>query len=499
MHGNSLLPANGVRKAPPPSRAAGEAVLLALAAARAPLVQLAARADGQPGALILGDSLRIDSLPDHRLAVFTRDPRGHWRRTTRNDDLELLDPGALIERAVQRAIEVCVAAADGDRWSPVDRRYLTQRLHADLYPAAHATGTARSVRLALCRGIANRTLLRSACLIFGRGATIADFNDIVLAGAGSLNRITRETPNLAPLLVATVQRHAREGAAPVDHGALGALRRELAARPPPARLARRDWKWLARQPNSMVRRLLKADPDGQDRDAATLAIRLFCATGVRRPNPAIVALADRGQALERALGAIAADASDARLTDLARLLRLALLEAARRAGAGQSLRFLRDDTAYLIDWWIDQSGTGAPLVPVNATYASLIRRQQRWHQLIILQFPEFLQQWQSALAAHENAGLRAVPLTDSLMLAREGIDMRHCVASYARDCGAGQSRVFALELAANGERATVELRRRAGTWFAGQLKGVCNADVTLEMRSAAERLAARYMRAERTA
>ena len=499
MHGKFLPRTNAAAKTPRPSRAAGEAVLLALAATRAPFVQLAARANGQAGALILGDALRIDSLPDHRLAVSTRDTRGHWRRGARNDDLELLDPGALIERALQRAIEACAATVDGDGFSPVDRRYLTQRLRADLYPAAHGASTARTVRLALCRRIANRAVLRSACLIFGRNVTLADFNDIVLAGATPITRITCESPNLAPLLVATVRRHARKGAGLADLGALGALRRDLAVRPPPARLARRDWKWLAHQPNSLLRRLLKGDPHGDGSDAAALAIRLFCATGVRRPHPVIVGLADRGQALERALGSIASDASGVRLADLARLVRLALAEAARRAGTGQSLRFLRDDTAYLIDWWIDQSGAGAPLVPANATYASLIRRQQRWHQLIILRFPEFLQQWQSALAAHESAGLRAVPLTDSLMLAREGIDMRHCVASYARDCAAGQTRIFALELAASGERATLELRRRAGTWFAGQLKGVCNGDVTLEMRNAADRLAARYMRADRAA
>ncbi len=499
MHGKYLVQASLVARAPQPSRAAGEAVLLALAAVRAPFVQLAARADGRSDSLILGDAMRIDTLPDHRLAVFTRDARGHWRRTTRNDDLELLDPGALIERALQRAIEVCVAAVDGTGLSPVDRRYLIQRLRADLYPGAHGASTARTVRLALCRGIANRPLLRSACLVFGRNATIADFNDIVLAGAGPLNRIMHETPGLAPLLVATVRRHARKGAAYVDYGALGALRRDWAARPPPARLARRDWKWLAHQPNSMVRRLLNTDPHGHGGAAATLAIRLFSAAGARRPNPVIVGLSDRGQALERALGTIATDTGDARLCDLARLLRLALTEAARRARTGQSLRFLRDDTAYLIDWWIDQSGTGAPLVPLSATYTSLIRRQQRWHQLIILQCPEFLQQWQSALPNHDHAGTRVVPLTDSLMLAREGIDMRHCVASYARDCAGGQTRIFALELAASGERATLELRRRAGTWFAGQLKGICNADVTLEMRSAAERLAARYMRADRGA
>jgi len=178
-----------------------------------------------------------------------------------------------------------------------------------------------------------------------------------------------------------------------------------------------------------------------------------------------------------------------------RLTRLAIDEWQRRAAAGATTRHLRDDMAYLIDWWSAEGAAGA-LIPPNATYASLIRRQQRWHQLVILEFPEFLQQWKSAVPAHESAGVRAVPLTDSLMLAREGTDMRHCVASYARDCAAGHTRIFALENLADGERATLELRRRVSLWFPGQIKGPCNGEVSIAMRIAAERIAARYTRAE---
>ena len=75
------------------------------------------------------------------------------------------------------------------------------------------------------------------------------------------------------------------------------------------------------------------------------------------------------------------------------------------------------------------------------------------------------------------------------MLAREGMDMRHCMANCARDCAGGHTRIFALEPSASGQRATLELRCRAATWFAGRLKGPCNADVSVEMRVAAERLA----------
>jgi hypothetical protein len=111
---------------------------------------------------------------------------------------------------------------------------------------------------------------------------------------------------------------------------------------------------------------------------------------------------------------------------------------------------------------------------------------------MILRSPEYMQMWPSALPAYESAGLRVVPLTDSLMLAREGMEMRHCVASYSRDCVRGDTRIFALEDVDTGERATLELRRRSWVWFAGQIKGACNADVSSRLRVAAERLASRY-------
>ena len=496
MRGTSSGGAGTAGKSQRPSAAAGAAVLFAVAAARAPFLLIEGRTGGRKRALVLGDCVRIESLVDSRLAVQVRDPYGCWRRSTDCDGMTLLDPTTLTEYALMRAVEThLVTAGCGPDFSSIDRRYAHRRLRADLYPAALSAGSLRTVRIALCREIADRAVLRAACLVFGRATSIADFNDVVLAGADRLMRITRETPNLAPLLGPAVRRFACKGSGPLSAGIVGTVRGELMARPAPAGLAARDWKWLSHQPNSMVRRLQKPDTHDGLPHANLPAIRLFAATGVMRPNPLIAGLVDAGMALERALGGIADDPVDSRGAALARLVRLALLEAQRREAAGQSLRFMRDDVAYLITWWVDQAITAPVSIPRNATFASLIRRQQRWHQLIILRHPEFLQQWKSALAAHETSGLRALPLTDSLMLAREGMDMRHCVASYARDCAGGHTRIFALEFTASGERATLELRRRAATWFVGQLKGRCNADVSAEMRGAAERLAARYTRA----
>jgi hypothetical protein len=239
-------------------------------------------------------------------------------------------------------------------------------------------------------------------------------------------------------------------------------------------------------------RQLCSGPDGAD-GIDTLLVRLYAATGEARLPRAILDLDHSGGPLDRALTSLSLTAVPAgQFDDLARLMRLLIREARERTRRRQSLRFLRDDAGYVIDWWLDESTRGRPLIGHNATYTSLIRRQQRWHQLMVLKSPEYLQMWQSALPAYENAALRAVPLTDTLMLAREGMEMRHCVASYAKDCARGDTRIFALEDTETGERATLELRRRAWVWFAGQLKGPCNAEASPRLRAAAERLAARY-------
>lgn len=71
----------------------------------------------------------------------------------------------------------------------------------------------------------------------------------------------------------------------------------------------------------------------------------------------------------------------------------------------------------------------------------------------------------------------------------EGVAMRHCVSSYARDVIAGQSRVYSVR---DGDRrvATVEFRFGAGRYALYQLKGPCNSAVTARVRKAIEKAAA---------
>lgn len=481
-----------------PSPEIGLAVLAALAEPRPAFARLS-NERGHP-ALELGAALRVRREARGRIAVQTRASlAAPWRDAPELEDFEVLDAATLIEHALTHAARAHLAHAlelcglQDAVLPPEQRLYAERRLRTDLFPPAATAASAQHVRALLLTEIIDPRARRAVFLIHGAKARLRDFNEAHAAGLDALVNITDETPNLAPLLAPLIRAHARKESIAIGRDAIGRIRASLLARP--QGLAPRDWKWLAHQPNGVVRRLCAAH-EGAAVDL--LALRLYAASGETRLPRAILDLDHSGGPLNRALASLAlTGVPQAQFDDLARLMRLLIREARQRTRRGQPLRFLRDDAGYVIDWWLDETTRGGALIGHNATYASLIRRQQRWHQLMILRSPEHMQAWDSALPAYETAGLRVVPLTDSLMLAREGMEMRHCVASYSRDCARGDTRIFALEDVDTGERATLELRRRAWVWFAGQIKGPCNAEVSSRLRAAADRLAARYTAADR--
>ncbi|MFN0161128.1 MAG: PcfJ domain-containing protein [Burkholderiales bacterium] len=472
-----------------PSAAAGTVVLEALSRPRGRFLDFAESANRRR--LILGNALALELGGNGRLGVKSRDAAGRWRPAPPTLlATPMLDAKRLAEQAVVLAAESAIATgmtAAGGTLAPADLAYCRRRLGEDLYPEAAGERAACVLRRALLTAFLPHPLTRAALLAFGPGATLADRADCLAAGAATLIRLAGEAPNLMPLIVPLVRRHARKRADGLPLGAFGDTKRSLAC----LGLSDAGWRWLAHQPRSLVAALFPAAQDAPARHQAVAAQALY-ETGLASIPAALLPPFCSGGRLETLLEHPRFDA--ARRADLARLVRIVAVEIARREKLGVSLRFVREDAAYLLDWWIDQSVPGRALVPSGATFASLIRRQQHWHQAMILLNPEFMRRWTSAVPAHLTAGVRAVPLTDSLMLAREGMEMRHCVASYANDCAAGAARVFALEDEATGERATAALRRRAWVWFAGQVKGPCNAPVSAGLAEAAQRLAARYTR-----
>jgi len=498
----STLPASGRAR---PSVEAGTALVLALTYPRLPTFRLVQHA-GRP-ALELAGALRIVGGADGGAARYAQPTQqSGWLVADTFEEVEILDVDALIERARIAAAKAALARACAELGlnplAPEQRLYCERRLRQDLFAYERGDAVARDLRRRLLRDVLDRPLMRAAFLIFGPHARYQDLNDCARAGAANVVRLTTESPQLAPLLASMVRAHARKGRPTLPAGALGQVRRTLmtSEHDPGSRLSAHGWRWLTRQSRATVAQLAQAGEAGLG-SLQSLAIELFAASGIGTLPAPLLPLVRAGGPLERVAVALEPGPGRAlRHAELARLLRLIGRDVARRQGNGQSLRHVADDAAYLLDWWLDATlareenaaPTPHPVIPPNATWSSLMRHQQRWHQLMIQRQPEHLKVWECLAEAHRIGPVQVVPLTDSLMLAREGMEMRHCVASYADDCVRGGARIFALEDCETGARATLELRRRAWAWLIGQIKGPCNAPATPALLQAAERLAERY-------
>jgi hypothetical protein len=138
---------------------------------------------------------------------------------------------------------------------------------------------------------------------------------------------------------------------------------------------------------------------------------------------------------------------------------------------------------------------------MKAPWSWFMRQQEEWHANAAQRTKDKTKQqvWESALSEIEIKGYQIVPLTDAHALVDEGQDMHHCVANFVRNCVDGESRIFSIRK--NGVKiATLELRNmsnlfnmvNAGKWAVNQVREVCNADASQEIKKIAEVVANKY-------
>ena len=108
----------------------------------------------------------------------------------------------------------------------------------------------------------------------------------------------------------------------------------------------------------------------------------------------------------------------------------------------------RRGTSEVFDYLI-QEGFADGLPARNATWTSLMRRSQEWHEPRgFLIFPSGVRVldddvvWETLVGPLEVEGCMVRPVTRVGDLLEEGADMKHCVGSYAEVCAAGSYRVF---------------------------------------------------------
>lgn len=120
----------------------------------------------------------------------------------------------------------------------------------------------------------------------------------------------------------------------------------------------------------------------------------------------------------------------------------------------------------------------------GVTWASLQRRQQRWHQDCAqlemkrrLELKGSMYRWGAIVPELTMGTLTAKSLNTSEELIEEGLEMAHCVGGYDYACFQNKSRIYSVT--SEGVRlATIELRKMGKRWKLSQCYGARNSKVT---------------------
>jgi hypothetical protein len=154
------------------------------------------------------------------------------------------------------------------------------------------------------------------------------------------------------------------------------------------------------------------------------------------------------------------------------------------------------------DWLIAEGiAQGHPVK--NATWSSLLRRCQEWHERSAVEYVERSTSdnptWCSLVPDTEFNGLNVMPLDSAKELALDGYRQHHCIGSYAHECVQGRYRAYTL-IEPDGTRSTVGLYLGSdGNWSIDQHRGKYNSTPTDVAADAAKRLLALYRQAHAAA
>jgi len=121
----------------------------------------------------------------------------------------------------------------------------------------------------------------------------------------------------------------------------------------------------------------------------------------------------------------------------------------------------------------------------NESWESLMRKQRQWHDEIRNNKEVLVNaSWKSLLEESKFDAIKINALTTTKDLQLEGMEMSHCVISYASSCVSGHSRIF--KAVNSSERATIEITSdiTKKRWKVSQVRGFNNAKVSTKMEKA---------------
>ncbi len=132
----------------------------------------------------------------------------------------------------------------------------------------------------------------------------------------------------------------------------------------------------------------------------------------------------------------------------------------------------------------------------HASPKSLVSLSERWHRNLAVianlkpaPLDHICTQWHELFTETVLDGVTFTCLTTDESLKKEGTQLGHCVGGYADRCKRNDCHIVRA-MTPNGERATIELHSYNGVFFINQSKSTRNAEPTLQIQQASQKLLA---------
>ncbi len=212
-----------------------------------------------------------------------------------------------------------------------------------------------------------------------------------------------------------------------------------------------EWRWLSNAPLRVVQRWIESS-----NPKTSLSLAHACG-GIKLKIP-VIAITQYISEINRFHD------QQQQMSDLVHqhLCRLYLTHAAevwQVQGHKSVKEWVRSSTLPPILDYLCAEGLAAGQPSKNATWASLARRSDAWHEQVAQQQSEAdkLLTWDSGVDATYIDDVEIKPIENADELALQGRTEKHCVGVYKHQCVAGSYRVFAITTASN-DKSTLGVR-----------------------------------------
>ncbi|MDM2776278.1 PcfJ domain-containing protein [Citrobacter sp. Cpo142] len=139
----------------------------------------------------------------------------------------------------------------------------------------------------------------------------------------------------------------------------------------------------------------------------------------------------------------------------------------------------KNQLCHAIDWLLDEYED--PLIHKNQEWPSFWRLSDEWTQRVRKNATAVIKEWKGTGINWETIDNGVTELVTFEGLCKEGLEMEHCVASYAHWCASGEYLAFSVSM--GNERATLGLSRTKHnvTYQFDQIRGIHNEAVSRSM------------------